>query len=206
MNTFERSAPRSDTRPLASGFLWRATAPSRRAGRAKRATRARALGVLAVNLVVASIALAGCSVPANPQCKTWEIYDTPQDAEKDADAVVIGTVVNQSGTQDWNGTEINVWQIEVESWIKGSGPTQIEVASPPDTCGPVPTPYSSSDPLLQAGDEGRVAVFLNETGDGWETVSPFQGTIAVPDDDTLPSEWPAHDRPDSDGTLGDHDN
>jgi len=161
--------------------------------------------MLAGSLVVAGIALAGCSVPENPQCKTWEIYDTPQDAEKDADAVAIGTLVDRSGTQEWHGSEINVWQMEVESWIKGSGSTQIEVASLPDTCGPVPTPYSSTDPLLQAGDEGRVAVFLNEDGDGWEVASPFQATISVPAGDTLPSEWPAHDRPNSDGTLGDQD-
>lgn len=158
-------------------------------------TRPRAFSALVAGLVAACMSLAGCSVPANPQCKTWKIYDTPQEAAKDADAVVIGTLVNQSGTEDWNGVEINVWQMDIESWIKGSGPTQIEVASPPDTCGPLPTPYSSSDPLLQAEDEGRVAVFLSKSDDRWVVLSPFQGTISVPADDALPSEWPPHDSP-----------
>ena len=144
---------------------------------------------LAVTLLCLAPAVMGCVQVQG--CPGWAGYDTPDDAAESADAVVVGHVLQRVSTTDFNGTNANVWSVEVVEWIKSDGPDRIEVLSPPPACGPSADPYLGEDPLQSATRQEGSALFLVETESGWRTISPVQGLVELAPGEPIPTGWPA---------------
>ena len=148
--------------------------------------------------IVAAVAALVCLAPAFAGCFSvqgcpgWAGYETPDDAAKSADAVVVARVVEKASTTDFNGASANVWSVEVVDWLNGDGPDRIEVLSPPSACGLSTDPYlGEGDPLETAGKHGNAALFLVGSDPDWRTISPVQGLVELTPDQQLPAAWPA---------------
>lgn len=120
-------------------------------------------------------------------CVDWVVFDTPVEAAADADAVVIGRMVEKAGSTRLYDQDVNVWRIEVAAWAKGDGASEIEVASSPRTCEPG-SPYPDGDPLEATGD---IMVFVRDVDGRFQTITGYQGVIAAPAGGQIPDEWPA---------------
>lgn len=120
-------------------------------------------------------------------CVSWVHFETPADAAADSDAVVIGRVIDRTGSASVFGASADVWSVDVDEWVEGDGPERIEVISTPVTCEGSRT---SPDPLEEARGD-RVAVFLTDDPAGWRTVTPLQGVVSVTPDGALPGDWPS---------------
>lgn len=143
-------------------------------------------GPLTIGVISAAM-LAGCSSPTattTSVCIDWVYFESPADAEADADAVVVGTVESQSGSTMSYDLPTTTWNVKVDSWIKGgAASSDIAVTSLPRSCG------DNDDSMAEAVGTGQVVLFLRDGDDGWETLTPFQGTIPVGPDGDPPTEW-----------------
>ncbi|WP_298741070.1 hypothetical protein [uncultured Microbacterium sp.] len=148
----------------------------------------RAWGLLTIGTISATLLLAGCSSPATTTtsvCIDWVYFESPADAEADADAVVVGTVESQSGATTYYDLPATTWNVNVDTWIKGGAASNdIVVTSLPKSCG------ETGDNMADAVGTGRVVLFLRDGDDGWETLTPFQGIVPAGSDGDLPTEWP----------------
>lgn len=136
---------------------------------------------------VAAVVMTGCQAQG---CPGWAGYDSPTEAAEAADAVVIGHVQEQVGTAEFLGARGNIWTIDVDEWMKGDGPAQIDVLSTPSQCGPSDDPYLGLDPFESAVEDDASAVFLTDEGGRWRAISPGQGIVETADGGVLPAEWP----------------
>lgn len=147
--------------------------------------------LLAGSFLLAALALTGCGAfgigGTSGTCVDWVLYDTPQDAAANADAVVIGRVPSLDATTRLYDLDVHVWNVEVESWVQGEGEAdEISVVSAPRTC-ETGSPYPDGDPL-ETDDE--VMLFLSYEGNSVRTITGYQGVIVAPADRTLPDAWP----------------
>ena len=146
-------------------------------------------GPLAIGTTSATLLLAGCSSPATTTtsvCIDWVYFESPADAAAEADAVVVGTVESQSGLTTYYDLPATTWNVNVDTWIKGvAASNDIVVTSLPRSCG------DTGANMADAVGTGQVVLFLRDGDDGWETLTPFQGVIAVGPDGEPPTEWPA---------------
>jgi len=152
--------------------------------------RRRVLSGFAVG-VLAAASLTGCTM-AGPfeshTCVDWVWFDSPADAMEEADAVVAGHLVDQSGSTTMFGEAAPIWTVAVDEWIEGDGDDEVEVVSTPATCEASPPP----DPFLAMRDEDRVIVFLHHDPDvGWRALTPWQGVFSAGPDGGLPEVWPS---------------
>lgn len=141
-------------------------------------------------VVLAAGLLTGCSsmsLGQSSSCVDWVVFDTPEDAAADADGVVIGRVVGEAGTTRLYDQDMNVWRVAVDSWVRGDGASEIDVASSPRTC-EEGSPYPDGDPLDAAGD---VMIFVRDVDGAFQTITGYQGVIPATTDGELPAEWPA---------------
>jgi len=142
--------------------------------------RVRWLAVAAAALMCAG-SLTGCVRDA---CPAWPGFDTLAGARGAADAVAVGRVIERVGATPMFGTWASVWEVEVESWMKGDGPERIDVVSLPHGCeGPA---YFGSDPFEAATDFDQAIIFLSDGSNGWQSINPGQGVVesrggALPD-------------------------
>lgn len=144
-------------------------------------------------LVVAIAALSGCGLvtPVSSACADWVWFDTPVDAAADADAVVIGRVLEQDGTAARYGVDAGVWTFEVSSWVQGAGGDVISVVSSPRTC-EAGSPYPDGDPM---STHDEVMVFLRGDGEEFDTITGLQGVILAPVAPGIPVDWPPTSEP-----------
>lgn len=153
----------------------------------------RIVGAIVTLLVGLPIA-ASCTAD-RAGCHTWELFETPEEARLSSDSVVVGRVVDVASSQHMFGVPANVWNVSVDEWLKGDGPSEIQVVSPPDACGPERTPYIADDPFA-AGSGSPVVIFLQKVDPNWVALSPFQGVLPVTGQgDAIPTEWPPSLRP-----------
>lgn len=151
--------------------------------------RSRRRFALLLLFPIAAVGITSCSFGATG-CPGWAAFDTPLDAAKDAEAVVVGQVTDLIGTTDMLGATANVWSVQVERWQKGEGGEEIEVVSPPSQCGPEGDAYlGAGDPFENARSDGPSVVFLTRDG-GWRAITPLQGIVPA-DRGEVPAEWPA---------------
>ena len=150
-------------------------------------------------------------------CLDWVSFETPREAASDAGAVLLGTVVERSGTAEFYGVDSTRWMFDVERVLERPEPLRegaelppeipvsagdrISIVSTPETCSGDGDPYPSGDPLDPAtgrqGADGTVIVVLSGAwGDDSELgepslITPYQGVLTPTDDGALPAEWPA---------------
>ncbi|MGN8027420.1 hypothetical protein [Microbacterium sp. 22242] len=145
---------------------------------------ARQASILGPVLLAAS-ALVGCS--AGAACPSWASYATPADAADQADAVIAGQVTGKNGSVPLFGTSANVWTVRVDAWLKGSGTTEVNIVSPPESC---TSPYSESsiDPFKKARGYKSAVFFLTKVNNVWQALSPIQGVVESSDGE-IPESW-----------------
>lgn len=131
--------------------------------------------------------LSGCAQPVieSSACVDWVLFDSPADAAAEADGLVTGHVVQRSSPIRQYGVDVNVWTVEVDSWVIGSGDDEIHVASSPRTC-ESGSPYPDGDPLDTDED---VMIFIQELDGRMQTLTGFQGVIPAPIDGNIPDAW-----------------
>lgn len=149
---------------------------------------------LAIAALLAVVPLSACGSPAENDvahiCIDYAYFETPGEAVDDANAVVLGRVVEKAGTGKYDGVDAAIFTIAVEEWVKaGDGlgadqPEQIEVLSLPRTCG------DSGDTLAGAVGGDALYLFLREVDSRWETLTPFQGQIPPGENGEIPAQWP----------------
>jgi hypothetical protein len=164
-----------------------AAEPVAERARRRRSPRPVVAVVLGVALVVAGVvAVATVRLPgAVHSCVDWATFPDDASRTEAADLVVDATVVEQTGTRSMFGEKANVWEVEVETVVKGDAAAgdHIEVVSTPPTCSG--ETYPEGDPL-DVDDEVRLylkdAAFfqLPGSGDGWALITPFDGVGQVP--------------------------
>ena len=131
--------------------------------------------------VVASLAawamlLTGCSFTQTVECVSWVTFDGDQQMlAESARLIVVGEVIEQSGTADLLGGDARLYRFDVqeasdESYVG----TELEIASRADGC--AADPYGSGD---QLDTDERIAVFLStdEQWGGLATLTPFDGVL-----------------------------
>lgn len=132
--------------------------------------------------------LSSCAFPGTTAetCIDWVHFESPADAADEADAVAIGRIVNQTGTTDYLDMPATTWNVIVEDWVSGDHTDAvITVTSLPRGCG------DSTDAIAEAADgDDLVVLYLRDSDDGWQTLTPLQGTVALGPDGGVPSEWP----------------
>lgn len=162
-------------------------------GNMRRLPRAAA----AVVLAAMALGLTACvTAPQSASCVDWVLFDSPEDAAADAGAVVIARVDSQDSTATMYGAKVNVWKLEVSTWLKGEGDDTILVASSPRTC-EAGSPYPDGDPLdtddevvvFLAKSQGDPAPISGYTGE-WTTITGYQGVIPATAEGGMPAEWP----------------
>jgi hypothetical protein len=204
-----------------------------RTSRARRPAARSAVGprltttVLTVAVVAAAAGgLAGCAAaepvggedPSEPRggtgvtCVDWVSFESPREAAAGADAVLLGTVVEQAGTVELFGVDANRWVFDVEHVLERPEPVRdgadrppglpvsagdrISVVSTPETCTDGGA-YPEGDPLDPAtglgGEDGAVIAILSgaEGTEDLSLITPYQGVVTPVADGTLPQEWPA---------------
>jgi hypothetical protein len=117
-------------------------------------------------------------------CISWIYLETPADAVEQSDAVVRARIIDEAGTRPYEVLTSTTFTVEVDEWIKGSGESEIVVASLPRSCG------DTGDSMADAAGGEPVVLFLRSTPEGWETLTPFQGVVAPGPDGGVPEEWP----------------
>lgn len=140
--------------------------------------------------LLATATLTGCVGPIGEShtCVDWVFFDSPGDAVEAADAVVAGTIVDQSDSTQMFGEGAPIWTIEVAEWITGEGDDELQVVSTPATC-EATTP---ADPMETMQDAARVIVFLHDDPEvGWRTLTPFHGVTPAGADGGVPEVWPS---------------
>ena len=154
-----------------------------RDARGRRMQRAVLAGAVAA---ASLLSLSGCAVPGlvtTSACIDWVSFDTPADAATDADAVVLGSIAGQDGTTQYEGMTANIWTVEIEDWLKGSGSETIDVVSLPRSCG------DTEDGMAEFSDQDEVVLFLRSTDSGWEGITPWQQAM-LSEDGGYPEAWP----------------
>lgn len=149
---------------------------------------------LAIAALLALGPLSACGSPAEDDvahiCIDYAYFETPGEAVDDANAVVLGRVVEKAGTGKYDGVDAAIFTIAVEEWVKaGDGlgadqPEQLEVMSLPRTC------EESRDALADAVGGDALYLFLREVDGLWETLTPFQGQVPPSENGEIPSQWP----------------
>lgn len=129
-------------------------------------------------------ACAGNPFVQTQSCIDWVYFESPSDAIDDATAVARGHVVDRAGSTTYLDLPATTWNVEVDEWLKGSGDAEIVVTSLPRSCG------DTGDAMAEAQPEDDVILFLRERPSGWETITPWQGTIPALPDGSIPTSWP----------------
>ena len=145
----------------------------------------RRVAVLAA-MSLACTGLAGCSFGGSAACPSWASYSTPTEAAGHATAVIAGHVADKKGTVPMFNTSANVWTVEVDTWLKGTGATKVTVVSPPVSCNS--TGDREVDPFETARSYPGVVMFLTKTKSGWQALSPTQGVVESSDGE-IPRSW-----------------
>ena len=111
----------------------------------------------------------------------WVRFETPQDQFDNANLVLIGTPLKQTGETSIYGYNARSHQVEIEKVLKGD-PVQgpLRIASMPQTCG---RSYPDGDPL---DTNQRVLIFAAKQGTEWFTMTPAQGVMPFPKGTKLP--------------------
>lgn len=125
--------------------------------------------------------LSGCaSLPWLQQSSeyvSWVTFDDQEMLAESAQLIVVGTVVERSGTADLLGGDARLYRFAVD---EASDPRfeglEIEIASRADGC--AADPYGFGD---QLDTEERIAVFLStdEQWGGLATLTPFDGVVSA---------------------------
>ncbi|MGW8482183.1 hypothetical protein ACWGJP_03550 [Microbacterium sp. NPDC055903] len=129
--------------------------------------------------------LTGCGVMSD-SCIDWVYFETPADAAEDADAVVLGTIVQQTGTTTYLGMTATTWMIQVDEWVDGNGDEEIVVTSLPRRCG------DRGDTMAdRQGEEGMI-LFLRDDDETstWQAITPWQGVVPAGPGGSIPESWP----------------
>ena len=152
-----------------------ARAADYRGAMTRRARRSTAL----IAAFLGASALAGCSswpFVQSQECVSWVFFENDQQRlAQSARLIVVGEVIERSGTADLLGGEARLYRFAVqEASDERYVGTEIEIASRADGC--ATDPYGSGD-LLDTDD--RVAVFLStdEQWGGLATLTPFEGVV-----------------------------
>lgn len=149
---------------------------------------------LAVYALLALVPLGACGSPAEYDvvhiCIDYAYFETPGEAVDDANAVVLGRVVEKAGTGKYAGVDAAIFTIAAEEWVKagdglGAGqPGQLEVVSLSRTYG------ESGDELADAVGGDALYLVMREVDGQWETLTPFQGQVPPSENGEIPSQWP----------------
>ncbi len=141
--------------------------------------RARRSVVTSLAMATAVAALGGCSalpwLTQQQECVSWVTFDDQESLAASSQLIVVGTVIERSGTADLLGGDARLYRFDVEQSsdpdLEGS---EIEIASRADGC--AEDPYGFGD---QLDTDERIAVFLStdEQWDGFATVTPFDGVL-----------------------------
>jgi hypothetical protein len=122
--------------------------------------------------------LTGCSFIQTVECVSWVTFEGDQQLlAESARLIVVGEVIEQSGTVDLVGGDARLYRFDVqEASDERFVGLEIEIASRADGCGP--NPYPRGDRL---DTDDRIAVFLStdEQWDGLATLTPFEGVVAA---------------------------
>ncbi|MCK2035599.1 hypothetical protein KZC51_05545 [Microbacterium sp. SSW1-49] len=146
---------------------------------------ARAIAAAAVLLALAPTAsCAGSPLVTSEACIDWVWFETPADAAAEADAVALGRIIDQAGSTSYMDIPATTWNVEVDSWLAGSGDAEIVVTSLPRSCGDTHDTMSEE----QGGD--AVVLFLRDASSGWETITPLQGVVPATSEGGIPAAWP----------------
>ena len=148
--------------------------------------RRRTAPCAAIVLALAvSLQLTGCANPAAQTCFDWPHFADPSAAADEADAVALGRVVDQEGTVSYYGVPAATWNVAVDEWISGGGANaDIVVTSVPRGCG------DTDDSMTHAAGGDPVVLFLHDSDDGWQTVTPRQGIVEPGPGGGVPAGWP----------------
>ena len=138
----------------------------------------RSVLVLGSALIAAGL-VAGCSslpfLGQQQECVSWVTFDDQQALAASAQLIVVGEVIEQTGTVDLLGGDARLYRFEVmEASDERYVGLEIEIASRADGC--AADPYRFGD---QLDTSARIAVFLatDEQWGGLATVTPFDGVV-----------------------------
>ena len=127
-------------------------------------------------MLSAAIGLSGCSLMQSSECVSWVTFDGDQQMlAESARLIVVGEVIEQSGTADLLGGDARLYRFDVqEASDERYVGMELEIASRADGC--AANPYGSGD---QLDTDGRIAVFLStdEQWGGLATLTPFDGVL-----------------------------
>jgi hypothetical protein len=132
---------------------------------------------VAVLLVLAgAIGLSGCSLMQSSECVSWVTFEGDQQMlAESARLIVVGEVIEQSGTADLLGGDARLYRFDVhEASDERFVGLELEIASRSDGC--AADPYGAGD---QLDTDERIAVFLStdEQWNGLATLTPFDGVV-----------------------------
>jgi len=147
---------------------------------------------LAAAMFAATLAISGCSATGGTAqtCIDWVFFDTPSDAADEADAIIVGDVIEQADTTTYLDLPATTWNVRVDTWLDGDDGDEIEegeeivVTSLPHSCG------VTGDTLAAYADVDSLLFFLREGDEGWEILTPYQGVLPTEPGSTIPAEWP----------------
>jgi hypothetical protein len=138
-------------------------------------------------LLTASVSLGMLTACVTQQmCVSWVDYETAQEAYDDANLVVVGNAVPTGATRDVFGVPMPVYAIEVSETLKGDAPAELEVTPTPLTCMGDASQFPDGVDPLATDDE--LVLFLYFEAAGWRPITPYDGTLPMPDDGVLPFE------------------
>lgn len=150
----------------------------------RRAARRAALAIM----LAASLPLSACATPGITtvqSCIDWVHFEDPSSAADEADAVALGRITDQAGTTTYAEMTAATWNVAVDEWISGGvGEAEIVVTSLPRSCG------DTGDTMAATAGGDPVLLFLRDSDDGWQTITPFQGIVEPGPDGGIPAEWP----------------
>jgi hypothetical protein len=147
----------------------------------------RVRGSAIAALLTASVSLGMLTACVTEQtCVSWVDYETAQEAYDDANLVVVGNAVPTGATRDVFGVPMPVYAIEVSETLKGEAPAELEVTPTPLTCMGDASQFPDGVDPLATDDE--LVLFLYFEAAGWRPITPYDGTLPMPDDGVLPFE------------------
>jgi hypothetical protein len=147
----------------------------------------RVRGSAIAALLTASASLGMLTACATEQiCVSWVDYATPQEAYDTANLVVVGTAEPTGATRDVFGEPMPVYAIDVSETLKGEAPDDLTVSPTPLTCMGDASQFPDGVDPLATDDE--IVLFLYFEAAGWRPITPYDGTLPMPDDGVLPFE------------------
>ena len=140
---------------------------------------------LLVLLLLAPL-LTGCVGQSNEPCVMYPDLSDPVDAAAGADVVIIGEEIGPDGAESFYGTPgiATVHRVHVDQVLKGSlDEAEIHVLSMPQSNCSDGGRYPNGD---QLDVDGPAEYFLTDEEGRWQTPTPMDGVLEIPDDGELP--------------------